>query len=156
MPRLKALSIDFYYELVIMPTGTILPQTGFDNIADDEFRILTIPDSSEYIGPWELYYGHGFELNSIYLVTERPSVDTALQIKFKMNFESLVSYPEHYFEIHFRDLNMDAIKPAYKFLGGKVPCTLSAEFVTAGRTNDPFCVVNYVHELHGDLVLRVL
>lgn len=35
MPRLKPLNIDYYYELVIMPTGITLPKTGFNNLADD-------------------------------------------------------------------------------------------------------------------------
>ena len=51
---------------------------------------------------------------------------------------------------------MDAIKTPYNKAGSSVPCTLSSQFVTAGRTNDPFCVVNYVHQPHGDLVIRVV
>lgn len=66
------MDIDHYYELVIMPTGTVLPTTGFNNQLDTEFRLMTLPDSSEYIGPWEYYAGHKFDLKSIYLVTERP------------------------------------------------------------------------------------
>ena len=52
MPRVKPMDIDHYYELVIMPTGTTLPKTGFTNLPDTEFRLLTFPDSSEYIGSW--------------------------------------------------------------------------------------------------------
>ena len=34
MPRVGPLNIDYYYELVIEPVGTVLPQTGFSNLAD--------------------------------------------------------------------------------------------------------------------------
>lgn len=33
-----------------MPTGTGLAQTGFPNAYDADFRLITYPDSCEYIG----------------------------------------------------------------------------------------------------------
>ena len=86
-----------------------------------------------------------FELHSLYLVTTRPQVDTALQLHFELTFSSSLTYPDHYLEIVFEDINFDAIKSPYNIIGSSVPCTLSADFTSAGRTYDPFCVVNYVH-----------
>ena len=60
MPRIKHLSIFSYYELVILPTGPSLPQTGFDNYFDSEFRLIAMPTSCEYIGEWLYYNGHMF------------------------------------------------------------------------------------------------
>ena len=156
MPRIKPLSIFSYYELVILPTGPSLPQTGFDNYFDSEFRLIAMPTSCEYIGEWLYYNGHMFSLNSMYLVTERPQVSTALRLHFTLNFASPDIYPTHYLEIHFEDINMNAIKAPYNEIGNEVPCTLSSHFVTAGRTNGPHCIVNQVHVPHGDLVIRVV
>lgn len=50
MPRIKALNIDYYYELVIMPTGTTITQTGFSNGDDADFRMIAYPDSCQFIG----------------------------------------------------------------------------------------------------------
>ena len=156
MPRIKGLSIDNYYELVVMPTGQSLTQTGFNNVYDNEFRLLAYPSSCEYIGQWLYYYGDMFELNSFYLVTTRPQVDNALQLHFEVSFSSSLTYPDHYLEIVFQDLNFDAIKSPYNSVGSNVPCTLSSDFTSAGRTYNPHCIVNYVHEAHRDLVLRVV
>lgn len=101
------------------------------------------------------YAGHMFVLNSMYLVTYRPLVDTALQLHFELKFASPEVYPSHYFEVHFQDINFNAIKAPYNQKGIKIPCTLSSQFVTAGRQNGPRCIVNHVHEAHGDLVIRV-
>lgn len=128
-----------------MPTGVGLTQTGFNDALDAEFRLITYPGSCEYIGEWMYYSGHMFKLNSMYLVTYRPLVDTALQLHFELLFPSPFTYPTHYFEIHFQDINFNAIKAPYNQKGIKIPCTLSSQFVTAGRENGPRCVVNYVH-----------
>ena len=156
MPRTKSLSINNYYEFVVMPTGTTLTQTGFNNAYDSLFRVVSYPSSCEYIGEWLSYSGHRFDLHSMYLVTERPQTDNAIQLHFALTSSSRLSFPDHYIEIVFEDRNMGAIKTPYNVPGSNVPCTLSSEFVTAGRTNLPYCVVNYVHEPHGDLVIRVV
>lgn len=53
-PRTRGLSINNYYELVVMPVGapavvgaslTVLSQTGFNNLYDSQYRLITIPDS---------------------------------------------------------------------------------------------------------------
>jgi hypothetical protein len=59
-----------------------LSQTGFNDAYDSQYRLITIPDSCEHIGEWMYYSGPMFKLNSIYLVTSRPIVDTALQLHF--------------------------------------------------------------------------
>lgn len=59
------------------------------------------------------YTGHMFNLISIYVVTVRPIVDTALQIHFGLLFSSGLTYPQHYFEVHFQDINFNAIKAPY-------------------------------------------
>ncbi len=62
----------------------------------------------------------------MYLVTYRPLSPTALQLHFTINFPANLIYPSHYFEIHFQDINYQAIRPPYNQVGMKVPCTLSA------------------------------
>lgn len=90
-------------------------------------------------------------------MTTRPETDNALQLHFGVSFSSGLSYPNHYVEVVFEDINFDAIKAPYNTEGSEVPCTLSSDFVPAdGRTNSPHCVVNYVHEGHGTLVVRVV
>lgn len=103
-----------------------LSQTGFNNLYDSQYRLITIPDSCEHIGEWMQYTGHLFNLISIYVVTVRPIVETALQLQFQLLFSSGLTYPQHYFEVHFQDINFNAIKAPYNQQGIKIPCTLSS------------------------------
>lgn len=154
-PRDNPLTPNTYYELIIMPTGVGLTQTGFSNGYVSNIKLMTYPGSCEHIDEWPTYNINKFSLNAIYLVTYRPLATSALMLQFSILSASNYLYPNHYLEIYFQDINYNSIKPPYNQVGAKVPCILSSQFVTAGRTKGPTCIVNYMNAYHGDLVLRV-
>lgn len=116
-----------FYELVVSPAGTT--QSGFANAPDSIFSIIVHPASSERIDQLYQYYPGSFTLVSMKIVTKRPLSPTALLLEFNVNFNSPLTYPSHYFEVIFRDMDMNSIKTTYQTPGSKVPCTLSALFV---------------------------
>lgn len=147
------LQSNIFYELVVAPSGTT--QSGFANSPDSIFTIIAHPSSSERIDQLYQYYPGSFTLVSMQVVTKRPLSSTALLLQFNINFNSPLTYPRHYFEVVFRDLDMSSIKSAYKTPGSKVPCTLSSLFVAvAGKKQSPFCIVQTLDLKVGTIVIR--
>lgn len=89
MPRIKPLSYQNYYELVVMPTGVTLAQAGYNNVADSYFKLLTRLGSAAiscgHIGEIYSYTMNVFSLTSMYLVNVRPGEPNALQLRFTIN-----------------------------------------------------------------------
>jgi hypothetical protein len=153
VPHNPGLLSGVYYELVIMPAGTT--QTGFANSADTLFKVIAHPLPSERIDQQYLYVPSSFTLDSIQIVTKRPLSPTALLIKFEINFNSPLTYPSHYFEIVFRDLDMTSIRSPYNTPGSTVPCTLSSLFVALARTQSPLCIIQKLDVILGTIIVRV-
>ena len=75
-----------FYELVILPTSTGSGAPGFPNQDVPWFKLLTLPNSCEFIGKFDKYALNMFDLNSIFLVTNRPIYSNGLLIDFNINF----------------------------------------------------------------------
>lgn len=153
VPRNQGLMSGVYYELVIMPAGTTV--SGFANLVDSLFRVIAHPLPSERIDQLYLYTPASFTLTSIQVVTKRPLSPTALLIDFSINFNSPTTYPAHYLEIVFRDLDMTSIRSPYNTPGSQVPCTLSSLFLALTRTQSPLCIVQKLDIILGTIVMRV-
>lgn len=50
------------------------------------FKLLSLPNSCEFIGKFDKYTANMFDLNSIFLVTTRPLYSNGLLIDFNINF----------------------------------------------------------------------
>jgi len=75
-----------FYELVILPTSTGTAAPGFPNKNLPLFKLLTLPNSCEFIGKFDKYTANMFDLNSIFLITNRPLYSNGLLIDFNVNF----------------------------------------------------------------------
>jgi hypothetical protein len=123
-----------------MPAGTTL--AGFPNLADPLFRFIIHPSSNERIDQVFQYIPNSFTLTSMKVVSKRPLSTTAILIDFNINNPNPSNYPQHYFEILFRDIDVSSLSAIYQIPGAKVPCTLSSLFIpVTGRTQLPLCTV---------------
>jgi hypothetical protein len=130
--------------------------TGFTNALDLQYKFISWPNSNEYIGSLYNYIINQITFTSMYVVTTRPQTPTAIQLMFTLASGSALIFPNHYFEVVFKDLTLDAIVPPYNILGETIPCTLSSAFsVTASRISTPNCIVNYNNHLHQIITIRV-
>lgn len=137
-----------------MPAGST--QTGFPNLADQLFRFIIHPSPNERIDQVYQYIANSFTLTSIKVVSKRPLSTTAILIDFNINNANPSNYPQHYFEILFRDIDVSSLKAIYQLPGTKVSCTLSALFLpVAGRTQKPLCNVHLQEILLNTVIVRV-
>lgn len=95
-----------------------------------------------------------FTLTSVYVLAKRPAVNNAIQINFAINFNSLKTYPNHYLEFLFRDIDISAIPVPNNVVGTTVPCTFSSLFVAIAGRPSPSCVIGQTDNL-GTLTIRI-
>lgn len=154
MPGNNGFSSSLFYELTVMPAGTT--QTGFANVADPLFKFIIHPSPNERIDQVYQYIPNSFTLISIKIVSKRPLSTTAILIDFNINNPNPSNYPQHYFEILFRDIDVSSLKAIYQIPGTKVPCTLSALFLpVTGRTQLPLCNVQLQEIVLNTIIVRV-
>ena len=147
-----------YYELVVKPGGATA--SGFSNVNQFFFRVITHFDSSQHIDQLYKYTKDIFTLQKVLVVTKRPLQPTALLIETYINITSTMEYPKHYLQIIFKDIDINSIRSIYRpsatTYGSEIPCTFNYLIIPVStRKLQPRCIATVLDLMHSTMVIRI-
>lgn len=165
-PRVTPLVDSKYYELVVQPigiagctAGTCATQSGFMQPTNfDPVMLVSSPSTNVYsAGTYQklyLYEGqYNIVLSSIYVLSTQASVTSSLYLSFVLNFTDAVSYPSHYLELIFWDIDFAAF-PGYS-VGQEVPCQLGSMYAQVSGRTAPRCILAYQDSVNDIIKVRI-
>lgn len=99
-----------------MPVANTM--TGFPNVYDSLAKLSIFPPTTAgHNFDIKLWTKNAFNLNSLWIVTTRPLEPNAIQFTFSSTFAAANDFPNHYIEIIFNNLDLNAVVAPYNQVG---------------------------------------